>query len=114
MAMKQDSTSTTRLTTSDQHAAESAAQHITLATPVQVDVENKTPILTVQVLCPNCNATKDINIDTLWKQHNKYMYIYIYIYIYTYIYGGPPCAQHVALGHDLENGVLLMMRKYCL
>ena len=33
-----------------------------------------TPTLTVQILCPNRNATKDIHIDTLWKRHNKHRF----------------------------------------
>ena len=49
MVMKQDSPNTTTLTTSDQHAAESAAQHSTPATTVNVVVEDKTPISTVQI-----------------------------------------------------------------
>ena len=49
MLMKQDTTNTTRLTTSDQHAAESAAQHTTPAKTVKVVVEHKTPTLTVQI-----------------------------------------------------------------
>ena len=74
MVMKQDSTNTTRLTTSDQHAAESAAQHTTPATTVKVVVEQKAPILTVQILCPKlqCNERHQHGYAMETPQH-KYM-----------------------------------------
>ena len=70
--MVRDSTNTTILTTSDQHATTSAALHTTPATTVKVVVEHKTPIWTVQIWCPTCNATKDINMDTLCQRSNTH------------------------------------------
>ena len=60
-----------RKTTSDQHAVSNAAQHTTPASTANVVVGHKTPIPTVQISCPKCTATKDVNMDKLWQHENK-------------------------------------------
>jgi hypothetical protein len=93
MVMKQDITHSTRTTTPDRRAVTSEEQHRQIAednaahptTPakaVNLGVENtdfkpattEATLLTIQVLCPDCNATKDISMDTLWRKDGRHRF----------------------------------------
>ena len=96
MVMRQDVTEQKQLTTPDhpaiddasqsditskQHETESAQQETTPATSEHVIINETQPlasttdILTVQVLCPRCSTTNNINIYVLWQRDIPHRFV---------------------------------------